>query len=448
MRRVLIVASHFAPSNLATAHRSRLFSKHLADFGWEPVIVTVDHQFYSEELDWQLAKLIPDDLRVERVSAVRSTPFGLVGDVAIRGFSQMLRRIIGIIDREGADFVFITLPSFFAALLGRLVYELRGVPYGLDYSDPWVHVWPASRRPFSKAWFSRKLGELLEPVSVRRASLITGVTEATYRDVLLRNPQLAARAVTETMPYGGEADDHRLAAGLASTPRLLGKPDKFRVVYAGTMWDGGRQVLEEVFRAVSANRERFSDVRFTFIGTGVSPTNPVPQVRPLAEAYGLGEDIVVEHPARISYIDVLAHLRAADAILVIGSMKSHYTPSKIYQSVLSGRPIVAVLHNDSPACDLLRSSGAARVLSFANEEELASIKHRFADAFLEFKRFAAAFDSSQVSPSFLEAWSARSMTRLLALALDRAIDRGRGTLAQHQQESREVNRQAEGATRA
>src|SRR5207302_8720684 len=173
-RRVIIVAPHFPPSNLASVHRSRLFAPHLRDFGWEPIIVTVHHSFYEEPLDWNLAKLIPHDLRVERVRALPTKPIRVVGDIGIRGFVPMLRRILEIIDREGADFLYITIPSFFAAPLGRVVNALRGTPYGIDYIDPWVHKWPGSNRVLTKAWWSRKLGEWLEPFAVRRASLITG----------------------------------------------------------------------------------------------------------------------------------------------------------------------------------------------------------------------------------------------------------------------------------
>src|SRR5689334_10130308 len=79
-RRVIIVAPHFAPSNLASTHRSRLFGHHLPDFGWEPVIVTVHHSQYEEALDWKLTKLVPENLRIERVSALPTKPVRLVGD--------------------------------------------------------------------------------------------------------------------------------------------------------------------------------------------------------------------------------------------------------------------------------------------------------------------------------------------------------------------------------
>src|SRR5689334_24258503 len=108
MRHVLIVAPHFVPSNLASVHRSRLFAKHLPKFGWRPTIVTVHHDHYEESLDWHLADLVSPNLRIERVGALPTRPFRLVGDIGVRGFVPMLRRILRIIDQEPVDFLYIT----------------------------------------------------------------------------------------------------------------------------------------------------------------------------------------------------------------------------------------------------------------------------------------------------------------------------------------------------
>ena len=47
LRKVLILYPHFPPSNLAGVHRPRLFAQHLPDFGWEPVVLTVDEKYYE-----------------------------------------------------------------------------------------------------------------------------------------------------------------------------------------------------------------------------------------------------------------------------------------------------------------------------------------------------------------------------------------------------------------
>ena len=41
-RRVLMVSPHFPPDSSAATHRVRLLAPHLAGYGWEPTVVTVD----------------------------------------------------------------------------------------------------------------------------------------------------------------------------------------------------------------------------------------------------------------------------------------------------------------------------------------------------------------------------------------------------------------------
>lgn len=427
LRRVLIVAPHFPPSNLAAVHRSRLFALHLREFGWEPIIITVHHEHYEEALDWNLAALVPDWVRVERVGALPTRPVRLVGDIGIRGFAPLLRRIVRIARRDSADFLYVTVPSFYGALLGRAAHALCGIPYGIDYIDPWVQPWPEGAGRLSKAWLSQKLARLLEPAAVRHASLVTGVAEGYYRDVLVRHQHLRGRAVTAAMPYGGEASDHEQMRALGLQPTLFQRePGVYRFVYAGAMLPRAYAPLEAIFRAIAADRARFADVRFQFIGTGKSPNDPNGHnVKPLAERYGLWGTIVHEHPARMPYLDVLAHLEAADGVFILGSTEPHYTPSKTYQGVLSGKPIFAVLHQASTACAVLRETGAGQVIAFDGEAGVPRIEATFVEEFERYRAFSAEFDPARVDRDAFEAYSARSVTRMLAGALDEATARAR-----------------------
>src|SRR5690242_3057727 len=97
-RRVIIVTSHFPPSNLASAHRARLLGRHLPEFGWQPTVVTVDGESYEEELDPRLLEVVASSIHVERVRALPTKPVRVVGDVGVRGFLPMLRRILRLID--------------------------------------------------------------------------------------------------------------------------------------------------------------------------------------------------------------------------------------------------------------------------------------------------------------------------------------------------------------
>jgi glycosyltransferase involved in cell wall biosynthesis len=426
MEKIIIVAPHFPPSNLAAVHRTRLFAKHLPKFGWEPIVVTVHHDYYEEELDWDLVELVPDDLRIERVSALPTEPFRIVGNIGVRGFVPLLRRLLRLTKAEDIDFLYLPIPPHFAALLGRLVQKLRGVPYGIDYIDPWVQSsWHPDERLFNKHWFARKLAPLLEPLAVRDASLITGVAEGYYEDVLERNPHLRTQAVTAAMPYGGETDDHRAVASLGAEPYLFRNDDRtFHLVYAGALLPKAMDPLDRVFRSIAEHRARFDDVCFHFIGTGTSPDDPEGyKVRPVAEQYGLWESVVREHPPRIPYVDALVHQEEADAVFVLGSTEPHYTPSKVYQGVLAEKPIFAVLHQASTACEVVHETNAGHVLDFNGSSDLDTIERMFADEMSTFRTFADTFAPSQVDRSIFEEYSAHSVTGELADALNTTLQR-------------------------
>ena len=177
MKKILIIYPHFPPSNLAGVHRARLFAQHLPSFGWEPVILTVHEDFYEEKLDWNLFKLLPHNLRIEKVEAKPVGKNRFIGDIGLRAFKQLYNKAKDLIKQEHFDFLYIPIPSFYCALLGRLLHNITGIKYGIDYIDPWVHHFPGSEKKFSRHWFSTQLAKILEPIAVKKASLITGVAE-------------------------------------------------------------------------------------------------------------------------------------------------------------------------------------------------------------------------------------------------------------------------------
>jgi hypothetical protein len=88
-RRVLLVSPHFPPDTNAASHRVRLLAPHLAGFGWEPTVLTVDPVDYEGRIDPALAALVPDSVRVVRCRAWNhrwTRRIGL-GDLGLRSFA-------------------------------------------------------------------------------------------------------------------------------------------------------------------------------------------------------------------------------------------------------------------------------------------------------------------------------------------------------------------------
>jgi hypothetical protein len=369
--------------------------------------------------------LLPTDLRIEKVKAFTASRPRLIGDIGLRAFFQLHKRAKQLIKDEAYDFLYIPIPSFYCALLGRLLYLSTGIRYGIDYIDPWVHEFPGTDKLFSRHWWSTRLAKWLEPMAVKNASLITGVAESYYQDVIERNPHLKMGAVVGAMPYGGEERDHGFVNAFNLRSYLFKKKEnKLQLVYAGAILPKAFELLRAIFKVIQSMRDDFDSVEFHFIGTGGNTSDPGAfLVKSLAQDYDLWERIVFEYPQRIPYIDVLAHLNEADGIFILGSTEAHYTPSKTYQAVLSKKGILAVLHEQSTAVDIIRASGAGIVLSFDAYNPAGYVEQKFRDVFLNYTKWLKNFQPEEVDRSIFNQFSAKNVTGQLAALLNRATDK-------------------------
>lgn len=424
-RRVALVSGHFAPSNLVGAHRARLWSRYLPEFGWEPIVVTGDPKLYDEKPDPDLERLVAPDLRVVHASTLSSRPVRIVGDIGVRAFWGCYRALASLAANRQVDFVLVTIPSNFLAPVGRLVHLRYRVPFGIDYQDPWVNRWSGVDKPFSRAWGSYQLAKLLEPWAVRDAALITGMAPGYVSGMLERNPAVAERAVVSYMPMGSAPEDFELVRELHRRPFLFEPGDGlFHMIYAGALLPAGVVVLDAFLAGLRALRDSAPDtasrLRVHFVGTGRSPDAPQGhRVLPRAREFGV-QDMVSEHPHRIGYVDTLNHLECSDAVLVLGSTERHYTPSKVFHAILSKRPVFALLHFESTAVGMIRAVRAGRVLGLTEQmmpapEAIASELKALVDD--------PAFDAQNVDAAAFEPYSAKESARALAEALDRACDR-------------------------
>lgn len=427
MRKILIITSHFPPSNLVGVHRSRLLSMHLRSFGWEPIILTVHEKYYEEKLDPEIEKLVPRDLHIEKVAAWKITKPRIIGDTGLRGLRTLYKRGKEIVINEKVDFLYVTIPSFYISLLGRLLHRSTGVSYGIDYQDPWVHNFPGSNRLFSRHWFATKISGILEPFAVKKAVLISGVSKGYYEDVIKRNPFLLKQSLFVDLPIGTEPIDHVRVKQLKFKPYLFHKEaGKIKLIYAGAMLPNAYDPLDAICKVLSEKRKQFSNVEIYFVGSGSNTDNPDSfKVRHIAERYGLWNSLIFEHPSRIPYTDVIAHLNEADGILVLGSTDSHYSPSKIYQGIVSGKPIFAALHEKSTAVEIIRDTRAGTVMTFGDKDVLTDIQNKFETSFTQYLSRISQFVNVAPDDPNLQPYLAKSITHRLVEKLDQIVPKRR-----------------------
>src|SRR5262249_52828258 len=142
----------------------------------------------------ELAALVPPSLRVVRTRALppRLTRAVGLGDLGLRALPGLLRAAWELLERDRFDVLFITIYPTYPAVLGPLIKRRFGVPFVLDYQDPWVGAWgrevgggPQGAVDF-KSRSTRAISERIEPRVLRAADGVTAVSSRTYEDALRR----------------------------------------------------------------------------------------------------------------------------------------------------------------------------------------------------------------------------------------------------------------------
>ncbi|WP_187260565.1 glycosyltransferase family protein [Pontibacter beigongshangensis] len=413
MKKLLIIYPNWVPSNAVGVQRVRLITNYLHQFGWEPTILTVNSKFYEEETSSDLIKIANPNIKVEYVDAKKSSKIRLYGDIALRAFGNLKRKAIEIVKEQNIDFIWTPIPPFYTALIARSVHDATGVPYAIDYIDPWVHEFPGSNNLFSRAKLATLVANILEPIAVKKVSVFTGVSEAYFLPVLKRNPKLKDVAFCG-MPYGFDSNDYKVKP---DNTELMwdGRDEVIPFVYAGAFLPNAHYFLNTLFEIISELRksgELDNRIRFYFVGTSYTSLK---SIQDYANENGI-EDIVTENRERISYLEVLNNLSCAAGVLAIGSTEPHYTASKIFQSVLSSKPVFAVFHHLSTVVKILKDTNADQYLvKYIDSESKEQLRKKMKNSFISFINTSKGWH-----PRFeaLDQYSAKNSAKALASVLN------------------------------
>jgi glycosyltransferase involved in cell wall biosynthesis len=382
---VAIVSPYFPPSAFAGVHRARHLVKHLPGAGWTPIVICVAERFHEERLDPALAALVPRDANVKQVTALSAhytRPFGL-GDISVRAWLPLKRVLFRLLASRQVDVVLITGAPYYPMLLARNIRQHFGTPVVLDFQDPWVSAWGRNQPGLSKAGISHRLGKWLEPRAIRHASFITSVSERQNSELADRYPWLN-REHMHAIPIGGDPDDFiaMRATGSVELDELF-EPNLINISYVGTYWPAAEKTVRALLRGYSRLRSReprvAARIRFNFIGTNANPNGVLTRcVEEIAFEEGVSE-AVREVSRRLPYLQALAAMNRSHGLVLVGSHEPHYTASKIYPALMSGRPYLSLFHRASSAHAILSSAGGGLTFAFSNQSELDALEVSLAE---------------------------------------------------------------------
>jgi hypothetical protein len=424
--RVLIVSPRFAPSNAADMHRTRLLLTHARASGWEPEVLAIAPECVSLPVDPWLSARIPADIPIHRVRIGTGPARIGLRALWLRSLVALYRRGARLIRSGGFDLVFFSTTEFPLHILGPLWRWRFGIPFCMDFQDPWVNDYyrdhpevspPGSR--FKHAATDR-LHRMLEPLVVRRCDGFIAVSERYLADLARRYGMKATRQPSLVVAFPGEPTEQD-ALPPPQSDRHRPEPVWRYVGRGGEDLLFGVRAFLQAWRNAEERGETPRDLLFEAIGTSYAPPGlGKPTLRPEALLLGLGERFV-EQTERVPYSAALTLMRESDALVVFGSNDPAYTASKIYPYLLARRPLLAIFHEQSSVVRLMAEVGGGVCVTYGHHTSVQDLADRIFREWFSDRRYTrgVALDLGRFEP-----YTARYQARQLARWFKRVLHAG------------------------
>ena len=408
-RRVLMLAYFFPPLGGGGVQRALKHVKYLPDEGFDPIVLTT-------RLGWSPMRdaTLGDEVRPETVVIrapelpLQLVKWGLGGALRRAGLRSRLASYVGWPDemagwvpgatwhalravrRYRPDVLYSTLSPASAHLVALTVSRATGIPWVADFRDAWNSNPQGEQlaRPFAA------LSARLERAMVRRASYLVVVDESVeLLDVDPDDPRLVV------IRNGVDPED---VLPVSARPR----GSRFRISYVGTLY--GARNAAPVFAALRALLDR-----------GVIDEGHL-ELRIVGPA-ALDADVNLKRlpVSRMGYVDhaaAISEMAAADVLLFYAPTVNRGPSGKIYEYLVSGRPILCVAGSDNFAFQLVQDLGAGHC---AQPGDLATIEDAIERMYLSWKDGKLDI-SPEVRAETLRRFSRPALARALAAVLDAA----------------------------
>jgi glycosyltransferase involved in cell wall biosynthesis len=371
MRRVLLVTSSYTPITIADMHRVRHLAWELPKLGWEVEVLSPNIEFQrSEYFDPDSAELFNPDILYHEVAPQDFWFFHplKIRSIGWRALQPMYKAGVELLGQRKYDLIYLSTTNFTLFCLGRRWFRQFKIPYILDYHDPWVRdgIRYKTTRHVVKMRVGAMLSRWMEKYAIDQASGIVSVSPIYINELRQRYGKLLCLQEDrcEVIPFAASEKD--------LLPMKKGAKvgaNQQEIIYVGA----GGSIMEKSFKRICAAlaEVRKSDpdlldlLKIRLFGTYPywKEGDPLP-LQDIARHFGL-EDIVEEIPPRITYLKAMELARCSAGLLVLGVDDAGYMPSKLFNYVLLGKPMLACFRSDSPPVQVFGEvEGLGHLLTF------------------------------------------------------------------------------------
>ena len=180
-----------------------------------------------------------------------------------------------------------------------------------------------------------------------------------------------------------------------------------------------RVLFSAVKRIEQADASTAGRLVLSFIGTDYAPAGEgTLTVEPLAQEAAVSSS-VVEQTDRIGFFQALRTLQAADFVLLVGSDDPQYTASKAMPCIAARRPLLAIVHAQSPVNAVLAEYDGAVVVNFEGRHDISEAADRLVAAWPRLMQMAGR--DQPMDWARFASMTARSLTAAQCALFDRVL---------------------------
>jgi len=215
MKKVLIITYYWPPAGGAGVQRALKFVKYLPQFGWEPIVLTVEKsdspvddisllndipngtkvyktkslepfELYKKFTGKKSDSKIPSDVLLDTKNAslkdklskwIRLNVF--IPDAKIGWKKYAVKKGLEIIKHEKIDVIFTTSPPQTVSLIGLELSKQTGVKWITDFRDPWMEI--VYYQNIKRNWITTKIDSGLEKKVMTKADGVVTISNDMIR---------------------------------------------------------------------------------------------------------------------------------------------------------------------------------------------------------------------------------------------------------------------------
>jgi glycosyltransferase involved in cell wall biosynthesis len=381
MQKVLIITYYWPPGSGAGVQRWLKFSKYLPQYGWEPVILTVEPDFAAyPAIDYSLKSEVPENLIVIKTRArdyfrfykknkteIPSSGFAAGNE---KGLKSILTRFVRgnffipdprkgwnkyafskaceIIESQSLNHLITTSPPHSTQLIGlKLKKRYPGIRWIADLRDPWTDIY--YYKEFYPTCISRIIDSAYEKSVLVSADRIITVGKSLRESFCSKIQGLEEK--TEVITNGYDSEDF---SGLVAT-----SPSIFTISYIGTLSD--KYPINGLLGALRELKIGRMDFRLRFTGYASSiQKDKIKSYLPGSEAEFL--------PYATHSSAIKSMLNSSILLLVIPDHHSSkgIITGKLFEYLASGKPVLCLGPTDGDAADIIEKCGHGKTFNYSD----------------------------------------------------------------------------------